>query len=195
MRLPKCGNYINEGQSLWWYWCKICKQLQLNIALPWFCYINVSLKLNVMETFLLSLWTLPAAWLRFSQVQFTFMMLFKSITYIQNAEKNVLKASCLHLCSNHLWSNFSLLTCKSSLCWPQGEQESMKLVAATWFFQTLKSWRCFTMCVMSLTLYHCFQYHGQILQYITQLSNLIHWIFSTPLQRLGFCPYFSPCVW
>lgn len=92
-----------------------------------------------METFLLSLWTLPAAWLQFSQVQFTFMMLFKSITYIQHAQKNFLKASCLHLCSNYLWSNLSL-TCKRSLCWPQWDQESLKLLAAAWFFQKLKSW-------------------------------------------------------
>lgn len=140
MWLPKCGNYINEGESLWWYWCKICKQLQLNIALPWFCYINVNLKLNVMETFLLSSWTLPAAQLQFSQVQFTFMMLFKTITYIQHAQKNFLKASCLHLCSNYLWSSFSLLICKTSLCWLQGDQESLKLVAAVWFFQRLMSW-------------------------------------------------------
>lgn len=59
-----------------------------------------------METFLLSLWTLPAA--QFSQVQFTFMMLFKSNTYIQHAQKNFLKASCLHLCSNYPRSSFSL---------------------------------------------------------------------------------------
>ena len=141
MWLPKCGNYINEGESLWWYWCKICKQLQLNIALPWFCYINVNLKLNVMETFPLSLWTLPAAQLQFSQAQFTFTMLFKSITYIQHAQKNFLKAHCLLLCSNYLWSSFSLLIGTTSLCWLQGDQESLKLVAALCFFQRLMSWR------------------------------------------------------
>lgn len=43
-----------------------------------------------METFLLSLWTVPAA--RFSQVQFTFIMLFKSITYIQHAQEEFFKS-------------------------------------------------------------------------------------------------------
>lgn len=137
MWLPKCGNYINEGESLWWSWCKICKQVQLNIALPWFCYINVNSKLNVMETFLLSLWTLPAA--QFSRVQFTFVMLFKSITYIQHAESFF--KSCLRLCSNYLQSSFGLLMCKTSLCWLQGDQESLKLVAAVWFSQRLMNWR------------------------------------------------------
>lgn len=137
MWLPKCGNYINEGESLWWSWCKICKQVQLNIALPWFCYINVNSKLNVMETFLLSLWTLPAA--QFSRVQFTFVMLFKSITYIQHAESFF--KSCLRLCSNYLQSSFSLLMCKTSLCWLQGDQESLKLVAGVWFSQRLMNWR------------------------------------------------------
>lgn len=165
MCLPKCGNYINEGQSLWWYWCKICKQLQLNISLPWFCYINVSLKLNVMETFFLSLWTQPAAELRFSQVQFTFMMLFKFISYIQNAEKNFLKASCLHLCSNYLWSNFSLLTCKSSLCWPQWEQESVQLVAAAW------DWRAERVLLCVLWDSHCITVFSIMDKFHSMLPN------------------------
>lgn len=156
MWLPKCGNYINEGERLWWYWCKICKQLQLNIALPWFCYINVNSKLNVMETFLLSLRTQPAAQLQFSQVQFTFMMLFKSITYIQHAQ-DFLKASCLRLCSNYLRSSFGLLICERSLCWLQGDQESLRLVAAVCFFQWLMSWR--------LLIRVCFRTHTVLLFY------------------------------
>lgn len=144
MWLPKCGNYINEGESLWWSWCKICKQVQLNIALPWFCYINVNSKLNVMETFLLSLWTLPAA--QFSRVQFTFVMLFKSITYIQHAESFF--KSCLRLCSNYLQSSFSLLMCKTSLCWLQGDQESTEAGSSSLIFPETNELKTSYTCVL-----------------------------------------------
>lgn len=124
------------------------------------------------------------------------MMLFKSITYIQHAQKNFLKASCLHLCSNYLSSSFNLLKCKRSLCWLQGDQESLKLVAAVWFFQTLMTWKllihvCFRTPAVSL-----FYKLWAILQCISQLVIFFSLgCFAMPLQRLHCSPYFSPYVW
>lgn len=137
-----------------------------------------------METFLLSLWTLPAAQLQFSQVQFTFMMLFKSITYIQHAQKNFLKASCLHLCSNYLRSSFSLLICKISLCRLQGEQESL-------IFPETNELKTSYTCVAGLTLYHYFQIVGKFHSMLaSQTSFFPLGYFAMPLQRLHFSPFF-----
>lgn len=145
-----CLCYINVVTKMWWLykWERellviLMQNMQTTLAkhsftmvLLYKCQLEIKCYGNISFIFMDS----TSCMLQFSQVQFTFMMLFKSITYIQHAQKNFLKASCLHLCSNYLWSNLSL-TCKRSLCWPQWEQESLKLVAAAWLFQKLKSWR------------------------------------------------------